>query len=305
MIPLIIIAGPTASGKTALSVEIAKAVGGEILSADSMQIYKYMDIGTAKPTLAERQGVPHHLMDMVHPTEDFSLADYCCIAHKTIADIYNRGKFPIMVGGTGLYIDTVEDNIILSQSQGDEELRKSLELFAKEKGNKALHQMLKPIDRESYEKLHENDVKRIIRAIEVYKTTGQTISFHNKKSRNGEKLYKSVRLMFDYDREVLYERINKRVDIMLKEGLEQEVRNLLDMGITRDNTAMQAIGYKEMAEYIVGDITLDEAVEKIKMESRRYAKRQISWFKRKEYNLLSPCENAVEKALEIIKKDTL
>ncbi len=301
MIPLVIIAGPTASGKTALSVELAKRLDGEIVSADSMQIYKFMDIGTAKPTEEEKQGVVHHLMDIVDPRENFSLADYVEKAHKTIADIYRRGKLPVMVGGTGLYIDTVSDNISLSDTPGDENLRKSLEQYAREKGNGALHDMLAELDPESYRQLHENDVKRVIRAIEIFKVTGKTIGEYNRESRKAPQIYKPVRFMLKWDREVLYERINRRVDIMLEQGLEAEVRACLDMGLNEKNTAMQAIGYKEMAEYIHGKCCLQEAVEKIKMESRRYAKRQISWFKRRSYNCLDPQDNPAERAEEIIR----
>ncbi len=301
MIPLVIIAGPTASGKTALSVELAKRLNGEIVSADSMQIYKFMNVGTAKPSNEERQGIPHHLMDIVHPGENFSLADYVGMAHKVIADIHRRGKLPIMVGGTGLYIDTVSENITLGEAEGDEKVRRELEEFAAAYGNEALHGLLADCDPESYEKLHVNDTKRVIRALEVYRATGKTIGEHNRESRSAPAIYNPIRFMLGWDREVLYDRINHRVDIMLEQGLEQEVKACLEMGLTEKNTAMQAIGYKELVQYLQGEISREEAVEKIKMESRRYAKRQISWFKRGNYNILDPGDNPVDRAEEIIR----
>lgn len=303
MIPLVIIAGPTASGKTALSVELAHRLDGEIISADSMQIYKFMDIGTAKPTAEEKGGIPHHLMDFVHPSVNFSLADYATLAHRTIAEVYQRGKLPIMVGGTGLYIDTVAENLRLSDVSVNPEIRKELEQFAEKNGNIALRELLKDIDPESYRRLHENDTKRIIRAVEIYRLTGKTVSEYNAESLSLPKIYKSLRFMIEWDREVLYERINRRVDIMLEQGLEQEVRSCLDMGLAPSNTAMQAIGYKEMAEYINGCCSFEEAVEKIKMESRRYAKRQISWFKRKEFYRLDPADKPTDRAEEIIRRE--
>ncbi len=301
MIPLVIIAGPTASGKTALSVELAKRLNGEIVSADSMQIYKFMNIGTAKPSQEEMQGIPHHIIDIVDPRENFSLSDYTQIAHKTIADIYRRGKLPVMVGGTGLYIDTVAKNITLGDVQGDEKVRRELEEFAAVYGNKALHDLLKECDPESHAKLHVNDTRRVIRALEVFRATGKTIGEHNRESRKTPSIYKTIRFMIGWDREILYDRINRRVDIMLEQGLIDEVKTCLDMGIDCNNTAMQAIGYKELAEYLRGESSLEDAVEKIKMESRRYAKRQISWFKRTKYNILDPGENFVDKAEEIIR----
>ena len=300
-IPLIICAGPTASGKTALSVELALRLNGEIVSADSMQIYKYMDIGTAKPSLEERRGIPHHLMDFVEPTEDYSLADYAAAAHEAIKDIYSRGKLPIMVGGTGLYIDTVADNIRLESPGENEELRQKLTKLAAENGNGFVHDMLEKIDPESYEKLHENDLKRVIRAIEIYELTGRTIGDYNRESRNGEAIYDCKRFMIVWDRDELYERINRRVDEMIEAGLVSETEKLLNMGLKPENTAMQAIGYKEIGEYLSGICSLEEAIENVKRESRRYAKRQISWFKRRNYYRLSP-ENAADEAEEIIRK---
>lgn len=304
MIPLVIIAGPTASGKTALSVELALRLGGEIVSADSMQIYKNMDIGTAKPTPEEKKGVPHHLMDIVSPDEKFSLSEYVKLAHKTIEDIYSRGKLPIMVGGTGLYIDTVISNTLLSDAGIDEEYRKNLEEYAKINGNALLKEKLKDVDEESYNRLHENDVKRIIRALEIHHLTGKTIGEYNRESKNTPRIYNTVGFIINHDRETLYNRINERVDIMISSGLLDEVKNCIKMGLNKKSTAMQAIGYKEMAEYLNGEIAFEEAVEKIKMESRRYAKRQITWFKRGNYNLLEPEELGVlaDKAEEIIRE---
>ena len=300
-IPLVICAGPTASGKTALSTELASRLDGEIISADSMQIYKYMDIGTAKPDESEKRGVPHHLMDFVLPTEDYSLADYAAAAHSAIREVYSRGKLPIMVGGTGLYIDTVSENISLNAPGEDKKLREELEKSAKENGNAFVHEMLKEIDAESYAKLHENDLRRVIRAIEIYKTTGKTIGEYNKESRAGKKLYDSLGFIIEWDRDTLYGRIDKRVDGMLEAGLSKEVERLLEMGLKEENTAMQAIGYKELVQYFRGRCSLDEATENIKRESRRYAKRQITWFKRKNYIRLSP-ENAADEAEKIIRE---
>lgn len=300
MIPLVIIAGPTASGKTALSVELAKRMNGEIISADSMQIYKFMDIGTAKPSAEERGGIPHHLIDIVDPRDNFSLADYCEYAHKVIKDVHQRGKLPIMVGGTGLYIDTVAENILLGEAPENREVRTELEELARLQGNAALHKLLKECDPENYEKLHQNDTKRIIRALEVYRVTGKTIGDYNRQSKKTPQIYKPLRFMINWDRAVLYDRINRRVDLMMHQGLLDEVKACLAMGLDEKNTSMQAIGYKELVGFLNGEDSLEDAVEKIKTESRRYAKRQITWFKRKEFYCLEP-GNAADKAEEIIR----
>lgn len=279
---LIVITGPTASGKTALSVELAKILDGEIVNADSMQIYKYMDIGTAKPTLSERQGIPHHLIDVVNPDEPFSVARYCECANKVIEDIHLRGKIPVMVGGTGLYVDSLVNNIKFSEIEPDDEYRNEMEHFADEKGNEYIYKMLCDIDPESASKIKVADRKRIIRALEVYHLTGKTITWHNEQSRSVPSPYNTTMFAIDVDREALYDKINRRVDIMIADGLVDEVKNIMDMGIQSDATSMQAIGYKEIVEYLEGHITLDEAIDKIKQGSRRYAKRQLTWFRRNE-----------------------
>ena len=291
MIPLIVIEGPTASGKTDLAVKTAQLIGGEVVSADSMQIYKYMDIGSAKPTKEEMCGVPHHLIDIVEPTHNFSLHEYALAAHAAIADIASRGKVPVMAGGTGLYIDTVKNNIILSDEKDDPRVRQKYEDFYASNGADALHLLLYKKDPESAEKIHKNNVKRVIRALEINELAGMYMSEAQKKSRNGEKIYDVFEFAIDYDREVLYDRINRRVDIMFEKGLVEEVKHCIELGCTRKNTSMQAIGYKEILNYFDGICTLDESKEKIKIESRRYAKRQLTWFRRSNITWLSPSES--------------
>ncbi len=280
MIPVVIVAGPTASGKTALSIELAKRINGEIICADSMQIYKYMDIGSAKPDEEERCGVKHHLFGFVDPRDNFSLADYIVNAKAAIDDITGRGHIPMVVGGTGLYIDTLIDNVSLDNSQPDEEYRKQLKKLSTDFGTKYLHDMLKYIDADEAERISENDEKRIIRALEIYKCTGRTKTEQNKLSRMNSSPYDGTWFAIDMDRETLYDRINRRVDLMLEKGLVKEVENLLNMGVTQENTAMQGIGYKEIAEYISGKTTLSDAIDMIKKRTRNYAKRQMTWFRR-------------------------
>lgn len=276
---LIVIAGPTASGKTALAVRIAQRHGGEIVNADSMQVYKYMNIGTAKPDISERGGIPHHLMDIVDPRDSFSVSRYCELAHKCIKDISDRGKLPILVGGTGLYIDSVVNNVIFSDVPSDKEYCALLEQQAKKHGNEYIYKMLQIIDPTAAEKIAVNDIKRIIRALEVYKTTGKTITEHKAASRSVPSPYRAEYFALDTDRGELYDKINRRVDIMFDKGLVAEVEDLLKMGVSKECTAMQAIGYKETAAYINGEYTLDEAKDAIKQGSRRYAKRQLTWFR--------------------------
>lgn len=277
---LIVITGPTASGKTAMSVELAKILGGEIVNADSMQIYKYMDIGTAKPTLEERQGIPHHLIDIVEPDEQFSVARYCECAKEAIDSIHKRGKTAVMVGGTGLYVDSLVNNIQFSEIEPDLKYRKDMELLAEENGNEYIYNLLVDIDPESAGKIAAADRKRIIRALEVYHLTGKTITEHNENSRSVPSPYNTTMFAIDVDRQVLYDKINRRVDIMLENGLVDEVKRIIDMGVQKSSTAMQAIGYKEISECLTGDISLEEAADKIKQGSRRYAKRQLTWYRR-------------------------
>ncbi|MEE1350652.1 MAG: tRNA (adenosine(37)-N6)-dimethylallyltransferase MiaA [Clostridia bacterium] len=301
-IPLIVVGGPTASGKTALAIELAKALDGEIVSADSMQIYKYMDIGTAKPTADELKECPHHLIGFREPDCDFSVADYTELAHKTIADITARGKVAIMCGGTGLYINSVVNDVDFGEYENDYELRKSLDELAKKDGAGVLLDMLAEFDPVSAKRLHPNNVKRIIRAIEFYKVSGVPISEHQERTKLKESRYNATMFLINHNREVLYDRINRRVDIMISDGLVDEVRSIMNMGYSRDLNSMQGIGYKEMIAYLEGEISLADAIDMIKQNSRRYAKRQLTWFRRDgRINMLSP-DDAVNEALGILKK---
>lgn len=301
-IPLIVVGGPTASGKTALAIELAKALDGEIVSADSMQIYKYMDIGTAKPTTDELKECPHHLIGFREPDCDFSVADYTELAHKTIADITARGKVAIMCGGTGLYINSVVNDVDFGEYENDYELRKSLDELAKKDGAGVLLDMLAEFDPVSAKRLHPNNVKRIIRAIEFYKVSGVPISEHQERTKLKESRYDATMFLINHNREVLYDRINRRVDIMISDGLVDEVRSIMNMGYSRDLNSMQGIGYKEMIAYLEGEISLADAIDMIKQNSRRYAKRQLTWFRRDgRINMLSP-DDAVNEALGILKK---
>lgn len=287
MKPVLVIGGPTASGKTALAVGLAKRLDGEVVSADSMQIYKYMDIGSAKPDMAERDGVVHHLMDVAEPTENFSLGDYLTLARAAIADIHARGKLPIVTGGTGLYINSLIDNVELNEEENTSEIREKLTEFARENGNNALYERLCEVDPESAERIHPNNVKRVMRALEIFEATGKTMTESLKNSKKPP-LYKTVQYGIDFPREELYNRINRRVDIMIENGLIEEVRKLAEMGCTRQNTAMQGIGYKEVLDYLEGKTDRDEMAEAIKQGTRRYAKRQITWFKRNDMIWLDP-----------------
>ena len=273
-----VVCGPTASGKTKLAVDLALMFGGEIVSADSMQIYKGMDIASAKPTEEEKRGVPHHLMDFLEPTQAFSVADYVLLARKTIEDIHARGKLPIICGGTGLYISSLIDNIEFDDTGSDPVYREKLRRIADEKGGEYLLGMLREVDPEAAAQLHENNQKRIIRALEVYKLSGKTMTEQKIQSRLNPSPYEPCMMMIDYPREVLYERIDRRVDMMLDAGLEAEAREFF----THDDyiTAAQAIGYKELRPYFDGEKTLDECVETLKRETRRYAKRQLTWFRK-------------------------
>lgn len=271
-----VICGPTASGKTDLGVRLALACGGEIVSADSMQIYKSMDIASAKPSKEEMQGVPHHLMDFLSPTKAFSVADYVEMAHDVIKDIYSRGKLPIIVGGTGLYISSLINNIKFDDTGCDYEFRNEMRELAEKQGNEALWEKLRAVDPKAAEKLHPNNQNRIIRALEVYKISGSTITEAQEKSRLNESPYKACFIMPDYPRDVLYRRIDKRVDIMLEKGLVEEAEEFF----THSDyvTAAQAIGYKELKPYLDGEKELSDCVDKLKQATRNYAKRQLTWF---------------------------
>ena len=277
---ILVIGGPTAVGKTELSIDLAKRLNGEIISADSMQIYKYMDIGSAKVSKGEMNGVVHHLIDVVDPSINFSVADYKEQGEKAIKEIISRGKLPIIVGGTGLYINSLTCNMNFTEAEKDEEYRKELDKLANEHGNNYIHEMLKEIDPISYNEIHANNRKRVIRALEVYKLTGNPFSSYNA----GEDFYKSEYDVHYYvltmDREKLYERINLRVDIMMEKGLLEECIKLKEMGYTSSMQSMQGIGYKEILYYLEGNVKLQEAINMIKQGSSNYAKRQLTWFRR-------------------------
>ncbi len=278
---IIAVAGPTASGKSALALELCKRLDGELISLDSMQIYRGLDIGTAKPTKAEQAEVCHHMIDICEPTENFSAAEFAERAHKVIADVQSRGKKAVLCGGTGLYLDTVLGRLDFGEIESDEKLRGGLIAFAEENGAEALHERLREIDPQAAEKIHPNNVRRVARAIEIYELTGKTKTEHDREAIS-DSPYESLIIGLDYDdREVLYNRINRRVDAMIEAGLEGEVRSLVSRGLlSAESTAGQAIGYKEMLGYIAGDCSLGDAVEKIKLGTRRYAKRQLTWLRR-------------------------
>lgn len=279
-IPLIVVAGPTASGKTSLGVELAKRLNGEVVSADSMQIYKGMDIASAMPTEEEMQGVPHHMLSFLSQGERYSVAAYCEQASRCISDIVSRGRQPIIVGGTGLYISSLVDNIEFTQEVTDLELREKLNKRLEAEGAAALLEELRAVDPESAARLHENDTKRILRALELYYQTGVTITEQTRLSRlNGSPYNPLIIGLNANEREYLYERINKRVSIMAENGLVDEARRCLD---ENKATAAQAIGHKELMPYFRGEMTLDEALDNLRMQTRRYAKRQLTWLRRDE-----------------------
>lgn len=278
--PLIILTGPTSVGKTSLSISLAKAVDGEIISADSMQVYKYMDIGTAKVTKEEMGEVAHYLISEFEPDEEFSVVKFQQYARKYIKSIHERNKIPILVGGTGFYIQAVLYDIDFEANTSDSSYRSELEQLATSKGSEYLHELLKDVDPESGIAIHPNNTKRIIRALEYIKQTGEPISVHNEEQRKKESPYDYKYFVLNIDRNKLYDRINHRVKIMIEDGLIDEVRRLIDMGYTKNMVSMQGLGYKEMIEYLEGECTLDEAIEKLKRDTRHYAKRQLTWFNR-------------------------
>ncbi len=278
MIPILCIEGPTASGKTALAVSLAEIYDCEIISADSMQIYKNLDIGTAKPTQDEMRGIKHHMLDIKFPWEQFSVADYCRQVHEIIKDITARGKNVILAGGTGLYINSVVNNTDFSKGDSDEDFRNLMWKKAEAEGNEALHQRLLEIDPESAERIHKNDVRRVIRALEIFEVTGKVMSEYRREAGFGEKIYDAVKIGLYMDREVLYDRINRRVDRMLDEGLLDEVRAVCDESF-KASTAAQAIGYKELIAYLEGRASYEDAVVQLKQGSRNYAKRQMTFLR--------------------------
>ena len=289
--------GPTASGKTGLAVRLAKALGGEVVSCDSMQLYRGMDIGTATPDMAEREGIPHHMFDIADPSEEFSAADYARLAAPVIADIAARGKLPILCGGTGLYRDALMRITDFMEGEADEALRESLYAYAREHGNAALHDRLRAVDPEAADAIHMNNVKRVVRAIEVYETTGRTKTETDRMQTAGDSPYDDTPLILTFeDRSLLYERIERRVDLMMEAGLEKEARDLLCSGRPVSRTAAQAIGYKEFLPYFRGECSLSDVAAEIKLATRHYAKRQMIWFRRYEDALRpAPDENGAMK----------
>ena len=275
---VIVICGPTASGKTALSIELAKQIDGQIVSADSMQIYKDMDIGSAKPTIEEMFGIKHYMIDFVSPDDRYSVADYQKQATNSIEEILKNGKPPIVVGGTGLYVDSLIYGIRYNEMEFDEEYRNKLEDIVKKEGLEKLYEMAVKIDSEAMQKISQNDKKRILRVLEIYHQTGKTKTQQEASSKEEVKYDYKV-FAINMDREILYDRINKRVDIMISQGLIQEVQSILKK-YNKYPTAMQALGYKEIKQYLEGELTKEEAIEKIKQETRRYAKRQLTWFRK-------------------------
>jgi tRNA dimethylallyltransferase len=278
--PLIVLAGPTAVGKTKASIGLAKAVNGEIISADSMQVYRHMDIGSAKIKPEEMQGVRHHLIDVLEPWEEFNVVYFKQECDRCIKEIYERGHIPILAGGTGFYIQAILRDIDFTREENDTEYRKYLEKLAEEKGAEYLHDMLKEADPEAAKQIHANNIKRTVRALEYYRQTGGKISEHNEQERRKESAYNSCYFVLNDKRELLYERIDKRVDEMLAEGLLEEVKKLKGMGLKRDMVSMQGLGYKEILDYLDGIYTYEEAVELIKRDTRHFAKRQLTWFRR-------------------------
>lgn len=280
MKPLVILTGPTAAGKSALSILLAKAINGEIISADSMQVYRHMDIGSAKISLKEMSGVPHHLIDVLEPTEEFNVVRFQSMAQEAMNRIYSNGRIPILVGGTGFYIQSVLYDIDFDETAEDELFRQKLENIAREQGREALYDRLRKIDPKSCEIIHANNVKRVIRAIEFYEKTGKPISEHNKEQHEKSSPYNFVYFVLTDERSILYEKIDRRVDDMIKKGLVEEVTRLRKMGCSADMVSMQGLGYKEILEYLDGLCTLEEAIYRIKRDTRHFAKRQLTWFRR-------------------------
>lgn len=295
---VIVICGPTASGKTALSIELAKKINGEIISSDSMQIYKDMNIGTAKPTVEEMDGIPHYLLDFVSPDTRYSVAEFQKDATEKIEEILKKGKTPIIVGGTGLYVDSLIYGIEYQDIKLDEQYRNQLENIAEQEGLDKLYEEAQKIDLEAMQKISRNDRKRIIRVLEIYKATGKTKTQQELESRK-ELKYDYKVFAINMERERLYDRINRRVDIMIDQGLIEEVENLVKK-YKKFPTAMQGLGYKEVVEYIENKVTKEEMIEKIKMETRRYAKRQITWFKKNKQTIWLDGEKDKKDNIEII-----
>ena len=299
---VIVICGPTASGKTALSIELAKKINGEIVSCDSMQIYKEMDIGTAKPTKEEMQEIPHYMINTIFPNERYSVADYKKDAKKAIREIIKKGKVPIIVGGTGLYVDSLIYEIEYPDIKFDEKYRQELEEQVRKDGLEKLYNKAKKIDPEAMLKISSNDKKRILRVLEIYKATGKTKTEQERKSREKEPEFDYLVYGLNMPREKLYERINLRVDIMIKQGLIKEVEEIYKK-YNEFPTAMQGLGYKEVVEYLQGKVSKEEMIENIKRETRRYAKRQMTWFRKNKQTIWLDTENTKQNNLQIILED--
>ena len=305
---IVVVCGPTASGKTALSIALAKAFGGEVVSADSMQIYRGMDIGTAKPTLEEREGIPHHMLDVAEPGESYSVSRYVQEATACVEDILSRGKLPIVCGGTGLYIDGLIRGTDFQPAGTDNGIREVLEKEWEEQGAEAMMARLAAVDPDSAERLHLSDKRRILRALEVYLATGETITAHNARTKAIPPRFEAVMIGLNTQpRDILYGRIDRRVDVMLEQGLLQEVQTLLEKGLL-EGTAAQAIGYKELLAHFRGEMTLEAAADLIRQKSRNYAKRQLTWFRRDErvkwivYNAPQAAQAVLQEATEYLQK---
>lgn len=302
---LVIIAGPTAVGKSDLSINLAKKINGEIISADSIQVYKYMNIGSAKLDKDEMQGIPHYLIDELEPDEDFNVMKFQEYAKKYINHIYSKNKIPIIVGGTGFYIQAILYDINFTKTDDDLNIRLELEDLLIEKGPEFLHNMLKGVDEESAKEIHLNNSKRVIRALQYYKLTRRKFSDHNKEQRKRESPYNYAYFVLNKDREILYDSINLRIDKMIEAGLINEVKGLRDMNYTKDLVSMRGLGYKEIFQYLEGDLSLDEAIYILKRDTRHFAKRQLTWFKReKEVTWMNyeDYENNQERILDYILK---
>lgn len=297
--PLIILTGPTAVGKTALSIQLAKTIGGEIISADSMQVYRGMDIGTAKITSQEMEGVPHHLIDILEPSQEFNVYQFRELALEAMKGIYERGHIPIIAGGTGFYIQSVLYDISFTESEVSTEYRDSLYQIAEQQGAKALHSMLRQVDPVSADGIHANNIKRVARALEYFHQTGELMSQHNATQKEKESPYRFAYFVLNDDRDALYQRINLRVEQMLEKGLLEEVSQLRSQGYTKDMVSMKAIGYKEILDYLDGLTTYEEAVDILKRDTRHFAKRQLTWFAREKDTIFIQIDQLPEKSSQL------
>lgn len=303
MLPLLTIAGPTAVGKTEFALTLAKEIHGEIISADSMQIYKEMNIGTAKPSAEELALVPHHLVDCIPPDQEFTVADFQTQAEALIPEICAKGAIPMLVGGTGLYFQAVTEGFIFPEMETDWEFREQMHRLAENEGNQVVHDKLREVDPELADKLHPNDLRRVIRGIEVYRQTGKTTSYFQKRAAEQPPKYNTIKIGLMRDREELYQRINYRIDLMMEAGLVEEVQGLLEQGYSPDLISMQGLGYKEIVGYLQGQYDLEEAVYLLKRDTRHFAKRQLTWFKRdQQIHWLNPAEMSTREMVDQVKK---